>query len=175
MVNKLENNLKNMNNIIRDPAVKRKMKKSRSDQLLTTMRRLNNQQNLQQSDENQNFIILPFNKASNKQPKKSPFQVLKNSNNSQFKTSGYFQVKNSNNFENIIPAMKSSHDKENFNNSNFREQDKNQKSRKTISRTKLKPVKIFINDPFDVNFMANLLAKERFMTNSIVQTAIYQR
>ena len=59
-----ENNLKNLNEMIRDPEQKMRLKKSRSDKILTTMRKLRNQEKFLHSDENENYINFPFNQKS---------------------------------------------------------------------------------------------------------------
>lgn len=137
--------------MVRDPCVKKTLKRSRSDKILTMMRKIENQESFINTDTHKNFIILPFNKRTQKN------RILQN------KT-----LNTSSNFS----KNKSIHiDKENINDQNQPE-NLDKKSKKEIIKN---PTKIYTNDIFDAGYLSQITSKNNFLSNSIIKAGLSQR
>lgn len=144
-----------MNRIIRNEGPRKKMKKSRSDKLLTTLRKIDNQMSFMNQEKN--FFILPFNKKKeNSELKRKPFKLINNNF--------------SNNFKKINGTKAELSNKENQKITNFQNEAKLQKKNQTQQISK-----IYNNDPYDCGILNEIQARETFMMDTILRSAIINR
>lgn len=146
--------MNNLNNLVRDPTLKKRLKRSRSDKILTIMRKIKNQQSFIPNQENSSFITFPFNKTTKieNQPQKiKPKKQMNFSKKTQYQISekeNYSNSKNEN--ENLIKLDNTKFQKKKIN-------------------------KIFMNDIFEIGMTSQIISKENFLTLSIIKSAFSKR
>ena len=131
------------------------MLRSRSDKLLTTMRKIDNQKSFLKAEDQKDFFLLPFNKEV--QHKRTPFKKLSNNTIKTF-SKKHYQNETKNNYN-----------KENNKNVNL-----GKKSIKTPKESQVVS-KISTNDLFDIGIISEIQARETFMLDTILQSAILNR
>lgn len=130
--------------MIRDPTIKKKLKKSRSDKILTMIRKIENQESFIMKENENNFIILPFNK------KDKESNILKSIDTNAF--SKFSKTKTEN--------------KENSNKHNLPlKLTKNEKKSGKAN-------KVFTNDVYETGYLSHIMSQRNFLTDSIIKNGL---
>lgn len=152
-----------LNRVLRTKGARKKLLRSRSDKLLTTLRRLENQKSFIKPDGEEEFIKFPFNKPAKKKPtfQRKPFGEIQSNMKKQKATNGKAKVgTESENKENMGEGVS---------------QQILQKSAKKTNEGTNQVSKIFINDAFDLGLITEMEAKKTFMLGTILRSAIMNR
>lgn len=155
-----------LNRVLRTKEPRRKLLRSRSDKLLTTMRRIDNQKSFIRQDAGREHIELPFNKKTETKP---GFQrivlnpVEKNLNQQIYSKKNSKESMWKGNKENVgLKANPKGHGKS-----------VDKTTRK--AETGAKRAKIFMSDAFDVGIISEMESKRTFMLDTILRSAIMNR
>lgn len=136
---------------MRDPCIKKTLKRSRSDKILTMMRKIENQESFITNETHKNFIVLPFNKPTRK--------------------SRILQTKRLNTSSSFMKNKAIFGDKENIN-----DQNQSQKLDKNLKKEVIKnPTKIYTNDIFDAGYLSQITSRNHFLSDSIIKAGLSQR
>ena len=114
------------------------------------MRKMKNQEQfVNESKDEKNFIILPFNKE--------------NKNDSNLKERNM-------NLSFSKKRFDGTHNKENINSCNFKKNNKQEEKKQTN-----KPNKIFMNDIFDFGYVTEIISNQNFLSDSIIKKSLSNR
>lgn len=163
-----EDSVLGLNRVLRAQAPRKRLLRSRSDKLLTTMRRLENQRAFVKPGDKQEFFELPFNKGAapeagtERAPLKSISQNSANWRNPNFSLKGEIEKRN-----------KENAGQENKSRPTGKAAQKRQAKAK--GRAQPKAAKIFMNDVFDAGIVSEIQARESFMLDTVLRSAVMKR
>lgn len=153
---------------------RKRLLKSRSDKLLTTLRKIENQKSFLNEESGDNYITLPFNKEKkDKKDKRMPFgNIMNNFKKNVFMNEFISDSLNMSNKENSSTI--------NIKKDSLPEIEKTSKTSKTSENPKTQNIqkkssKIFVNDIFDIGIINEIQARETFMLDTILRSAIINR
>jgi hypothetical protein len=128
------------------------------------MRKIENQKSFLKDQSGENFIVLPFNKGEQKNDKKkirTPFGLISNN------------FKKNITLRDIMISSINCENKENVSEINQKKGSINMNEKNSKSKTKKS--KIFLNDVFDIGIINEIQARETFMLDTILRSAILNR